>query len=74
MTHTSRSAIPIFRSLTLVLLAGVLLTASGFAAADADLDQKIRNPDDWAAHAGDYANHRWSDLKQIDANNVGRVL
>jgi len=56
-----------------VPLAGTLLTTSGFAAADADLDQKIRNPDDWAAQAGDYANHRWSDLKQVNANNVGKL-
>jgi PQQ-dependent dehydrogenase (methanol/ethanol family) len=73
MTHAFRSAIPNFRSLTLALLAGALLTASGLAAADADLDQKIRNPDDWAVQAGDYANHRWSDLKQIDAKNVGKL-
>lgn len=37
-----------------------MMSASGFAAAGAGLDQKIRNPDDWAAQAGDYANHRWS--------------
>jgi len=73
MIRTSRSVVPISRSLTLALLTGALLTASGFAAADADLDQKIHNPDDWAAQAGDYANHRWSDLKQIDANNVGKL-
>jgi lanthanide-dependent methanol dehydrogenase len=73
MIRTSRSVVPVSRSLTLALLTGALLAASGFAAADADLDQKIRNPDDWAAQAGDYANHRWSDLKQIDANNVGKL-
>ena len=73
MTHIFRSVVPVSRSLTLALLGGVLLTSSGFAAADADLDQKIRNPDNWAAQAGDYANHRWSDLKQINANNVAKL-
>jgi PQQ-dependent dehydrogenase (methanol/ethanol family) len=27
----------------------------------------------WAAQAGDYANHRYSELKQINAGNVGRM-
>jgi PQQ-dependent dehydrogenase (methanol/ethanol family) len=73
MIYIFRSVVPVSRSLTLALLGGVFLIFSGFAAADADLDQKIRNPDDWAAQAGDYANHRWSDLKQINANNVARL-
>ena len=58
---------------TLALLTSCFLLASGFAAADPDLDQKMRNPDNWAAQAGDAANHRWSNLKQIDRNNVGQL-
>ena len=27
----------------------------------------------WASQAGDYANHRYSDLKQINASNVGQL-
>jgi lanthanide-dependent methanol dehydrogenase len=55
------------------LVAAGLLAASAAVIADPDLDQKIRNPDDWAAQAGDYANHRFSDLKQINSENVGKL-
>ena len=58
---------------TLALLTSCFLLASGLAAADPDLDQKMRDPDNWAAQAGDAANHRWSNLKQIDRNNVGQL-
>jgi lanthanide-dependent methanol dehydrogenase len=58
---------------TLALLMSCFLLASGLAAADPDLDQKMRNPDNWAAQAGDAANHRWSNLKQIDRDNVGQL-
>jgi len=62
------------RSLVAVpLLTGVLLAASGFASADADLDQKMHDPDNWASQAGDDANHRWTDLKQINESNVGKL-
>ena len=57
----------------LTLLTSCFLLAGGFAAADPDLDQKMRNPDNWAAQAGDAANHRWSNLKQIDRDNVGKL-
>jgi lanthanide-dependent methanol dehydrogenase len=43
------------------------------ALADTDLDRAMNNPADWAAQAGDYANQRWSDLKQINAGNVGKL-
>ena len=46
---------------------------SGVALADADLDQKIADPANWAAQAGDYSNHRYSELKQITASNVGKL-
>jgi lanthanide-dependent methanol dehydrogenase len=67
MTQHSHSA------LTLALLAGILLGASAAASADSDLDQKMRNPDDWAAQAGDDANHRYSQLKQITRDNVDKL-
>ena len=57
----------------LALLTGCFLLASRLAAADPDLDQKMRNPDNWASQAGDNANHRWSNLKQIDQDNVGKL-
>ena len=46
---------------------------SGVALADADLDQKIADPANWAAQAGDYSNHRYSELKQITASNVSKL-
>ncbi len=51
----------------------VAAAVSGVALADADLDQKIADPANWAAQAGDYSNHRYSSLKQINANNVGKL-
>nr|WP_240766751.1 methanol/ethanol family PQQ-dependent dehydrogenase [Paraburkholderia flava] len=43
------------------------------AQADPQLDGLIKNPANWAAQAGDYANHRYSPLKQINENNVGKL-
>ncbi len=40
------------------------------AHADPDLDRLMKNPANWASQAGDYANHRYSPLKQINASNV----
>src|SRR6266404_3968115 len=54
------------------VLAAAAATSTS-ALADADLDQKISDPSNWAAQAGDDANHRWSDLKQIDSSNVGKL-
>ncbi|HXR89163.1 MAG TPA: methanol/ethanol family PQQ-dependent dehydrogenase [Steroidobacteraceae bacterium] len=56
----------------LVVIA-VAAATSGAALADADLDQKIADPANWAAPAGDYSNHRYSELKQINASNVGKL-
>ena len=56
-------------------LAVVASAALGSIAAQADpqLDGLIKNPANWAAQAGDYANHRYSTLKQINENNVGKL-
>ncbi|HYS65096.1 MAG TPA: methanol/ethanol family PQQ-dependent dehydrogenase [Paraburkholderia sp.] len=43
------------------------------AQADPQLDGLIKNPSNWAAQAGDYANHRYSPLKQINESNVGKL-
>ena len=43
------------------------------ALADADLDQRIADSSNWAAQAGDYANHRYSSLEQINASNVAKL-
>ncbi|WP_354687661.1 methanol/ethanol family PQQ-dependent dehydrogenase [Cupriavidus necator] len=55
----------------LVGMAIFATAATSFTArADAELDKLIANPANWAAQAGDYANHRYSELKQINAGNV----
>ncbi len=67
MSYVYRSTLKSF-----AVLAAAAAT-SGIALADADLDQKIADPANWAAQAGDYSNHRYSELKQINASNVGKL-
>jgi len=60
-----------------ILVRGAVLAAaaatSTSALADADLDSKISDSSNWAAPAGDYANHRYSTLNQVNSNNVGKL-
>src|SRR6201991_3420045 len=61
---------------TLVLglaVAAATALSSFFAHADPQLDSLLKNPSNWAAQAGDYANHRYSPLKQINESNVGKL-
>ena len=53
------------------LLAG--LTAPGLAPANDDLAKLMANPSNWAAQAGDFANTRYSPLKQVNAGNVNKL-
>jgi len=58
----------------LVGVAALAATAvSVTAMADPDLEKRMADPNQWASQAGDYANHRWSDLNQINASNVGKL-
>jgi PQQ-dependent dehydrogenase (methanol/ethanol family) len=66
MNNESRSLWVAVGALTATLCAPI-------GVADPDLEQKQSNPANWAAQAGDDANLRWSDLKQIDASNVGKL-
>src|SRR6202041_3223692 len=54
------------------VLAAAAATSTS-ALADADLDSKISDSSNWAAQAGDYSNHRYSSLKQINESNVGKL-
>src|SRR5215469_1914679 len=54
-------------------LAAIALAIPVAASADADLNQKMANPANWASQAGDDANLRYSDLKQINASNVNKL-
>jgi PQQ-dependent dehydrogenase (methanol/ethanol family) len=62
-----------YRSI-LVGVAALAATATSVTAlADPDLEKRMSDPSNWASQAGDYANHRWSELAQINATNVGKL-
>jgi lanthanide-dependent methanol dehydrogenase len=48
-------------------------TVATTAKADDDLTKLAQNPKDWVMPTGDYANHRFSTLKQINKENVGKL-
>jgi PQQ-dependent dehydrogenase (methanol/ethanol family) len=52
---------------------GSALTLPGVAAANADLEKLIADPNNWAMQAGDMYNQRFSKLTQITAQNVGKM-
>jgi PQQ-dependent dehydrogenase (methanol/ethanol family) len=60
-----------------LLLAGCLGAAAALAmtaaSASDDLQKMSQNPKDWVMPAGNYANQRYSELKQITAKNVGKL-
>lgn len=47
-----------------------LLGLPGLALANPDLAKLIKDPKNWAMQAGDFANTRYSELKQINKDNV----
>src|SRR5262249_12405526 len=51
----------------------VAVFATGVAHANAELIRMSQNPKDWVMPTGDYANQRYSQLKQITADNVGKL-
>ena len=57
----------------LLLMSLGLVAASGSASANQDLAQQIANPANWAMQAGNFANHRYSALSQINAGNVKKL-
>src|SRR6185295_4124874 len=57
----------------LVGLTTALATAWLGMAGATDLETAMAKPANWASQAGDYANHRYSELKQINAGNVGNL-
>jgi len=60
----------------LLLATGLCATAvftAGSALANDDLVKMSQNPNEWVMPAGDYANTRYSKLKQINAQNVGKL-
>src|SRR5690606_11377549 len=61
------------RRLILVAIAASVAGAATNVAAAPDLEKAMANSSYWAAQAGDYANHRYSELKEINAGNAGRL-
>ena len=55
--------------------AGMLALAAyaSTAAAQTDLEKAMSSSSNWASQAGDYANHRYSELKQVNASNVANL-
>ena len=51
-------------------LGALAIFAGGAAQANDDLIKMSKNPNDWVMPTGDYANQRYSALKQITAQNV----
>src|SRR5260370_4730369 len=47
--------------------------AAGAGNANEELIKMSQNPKDWVMPTGNYANHRYSQLKQITAANVGKL-
>jgi lanthanide-dependent methanol dehydrogenase len=64
-----------YESFKVLVSAAVLASAaySSTAAAQTDLEKAMGSSSNWASQAGDYANHRYSDLNQINAGNVGKL-
>jgi lanthanide-dependent methanol dehydrogenase len=60
-----------FLRTTCLCTATLLVTAA--AQANDELIRMSQNPKDWVMPAGNYANHRYSQLKQITADNVGKL-
>jgi hypothetical protein len=52
------------------LLALVALAVPGLALANADVANLTKDPKNWAMQAGDFPNKRYSELKQINEDNV----
>ncbi|MGY3622501.1 lanthanide-dependent methanol dehydrogenase XoxF5 [Bradyrhizobium sp. USDA 10063] len=60
------------------LLSKLCFSAAAMLAADAanandELIKMAQNPKEWAMPTGNYANHRYSQLKQITSDNVGKL-
>jgi len=57
-------------SLTIIAIATM---SSTYVRANAELSKLSQDPANWAMQAGNFANHRYSELKQINKENVGKL-
>ena len=56
-----------------ILVGLVVALVTGSAGHASDLEQAMQQSSNWASQTGDYANHRYSDLSQINAGNVNQL-
>jgi PQQ-dependent dehydrogenase (methanol/ethanol family) len=61
------------RHLLLTAALGVTVVFAGGAQANDELSKMSQNPKDWVMPTGNYTNQRYSELKQITAENVGKL-
>jgi PQQ-dependent dehydrogenase (methanol/ethanol family) len=61
------------KCLLTICLGTVAIFATGSVSANEELIKMSQNPKDWVMPTGDYANQRYSKLKQITAQNVGKL-
>jgi glucose dehydrogenase len=54
-------------------MGAIAVFVTGGAHANDELIRMSQNPKDWVMPTGNYANHRYSQLKQITADNVGKL-
>ena len=66
MTHASKIV-----SRGALVIAAAAIAQVGLA--DSDLEQQMANSASWASQAGDYANHRHSQLAQVNADNADKL-
>jgi PQQ-dependent dehydrogenase (methanol/ethanol family) len=65
------SKVNVISKLLAVSAAAALLPAA--ALANPELEQLSKDPKNWAMQAGNFANHRYSELKQVNKDNVGKL-
>src|SRR2546425_686924 len=70
---TVAGRIPMRNFLLTTCVGAVAVFAMGAAHANDELIKMSQNPKDWVMPTGNYANHRYSQLKQITAANVGKL-
>src|SRR5262245_36462801 len=70
---TSVTGRTLMRNLLINTCFGAAVLVAGAANANEELIKMSQNPKDWVMPTGNYANHRYSQLKQITAENVGKL-
>jgi len=63
----------ISKTLLAASIGGALCVSSGMASANDEVTSLSADPNNWAMPTGNYANHRYSELDQINKGNVGSL-